>query len=143
MKEELFKKYVKDLDGLVKEVKSWGEEFTVLHQTFQFAERWMYETGVIFLFGRLYKFLDFRDITIGGKGLDAAVRWQDEVKNLEFEVLSSGFKEHIKRGDVKPEDYKNTIIVCWEDDWKEAPKEIDIIVLKDLLGLGLKDILAA
>jgi hypothetical protein len=67
MKEKVIRKYVKDLDGLVKEAKSWEEEFTVLHQTFQFAERLMYETGVIFLFGRLYKFFKFRDIAIGGR----------------------------------------------------------------------------
>jgi hypothetical protein len=131
------------LDGLISELRSWGEEFTVLHQTFTFAERWMYEQGIIFLFGRLYKFFSFRDISIWSKGLDAVVRWQDEVKELEFEVLSSGFKEHIKRGDVKPENYKNTIIVCWEDDWKDRPTEIDTIVMKDLLELGLKDLLAA
>jgi len=131
MKEEIIKKYVKDLDGLLREVKEWEKEFTVLHQTFEFAEHWMYELGVVFLFGRFYKFFNFRDIAIWGRGgLDAQVRWGDDVKELEFEVFSSGFKEHIKRGDVKPDDYKNAIIVCWVHDWKECPSDIDVIDLK-------------
>jgi hypothetical protein len=48
---------------------------------------------------------------------------------LEFEVYSKNFETYIKKGDVKPEDYKNTLIVCWDHDWKECPSEIDVIDL--------------
>jgi hypothetical protein len=33
MKEEIIRKYVRDLDGLLKEIKLWEKEGTVLHQT--------------------------------------------------------------------------------------------------------------
>jgi hypothetical protein len=130
MNEQSIAKYVRDLKGIQREIKEMEEEFTVLHQTFEFAEHWMYEPGVVFLFGRLYKYLNFRDIAIWGRGLDAEARLGDDVKQLEFEVFSSGFKEHIKNGTVKPDAYRDAVIVCWDHDWKEKPPEIDVIDLK-------------
>ena len=145
MKEDIIRKYVRDLDGLLKEIRSWEKEGTVLHQTYPDVQQWMYEQGIVFLFGRLYRFFNFGDIILGSnartlKGLDGVVSWGKEIKELEFEVLSSGFDVHILRGDVKPDDYKNTIIVCWEHKWKECPSDIDVIEFKHFWELAKKTV---
>ena len=47
-------------------------------------------------------------------------------KYLEFEFLSSQFKEHILN--PKHKERKCDYVVCWENDWKECP--IPVIELK-------------
>ncbi len=84
------------------------------------------EQGVVFLFGMISRELGMYVELIRpgypdciakryiGKG-----RWE-EVR-IEFEYCSSHFKHDPSEFDM---------IVCWEHDWKECPKSIEIIELK-------------
>lgn len=128
MKDEIIKKYVKDLNGLLKELKDVSPYQTDIV---------VGENAVIFYFGRIYKYLNFYDFTIGHeKALSHKLdgwAWIEKDKkaiDVEFEPQSKNFEEHIKKGDVKPEDYENTLIVCWDDNWKECPSEIDVLELE-------------
>jgi len=130
MKDEIIKKYVRDLDGLLRELEG---EF--ISQT----EFVVGENTVIFLFGRIYRYLNFHEFMIGHEKtlenkLDAWAYLDKESKEIfvEFESRSKHFEEHITKGDVKEEDYKNTLIVCWDDNWKERPSEIDVFDLESL-----------
>jgi hypothetical protein len=134
MEKRIIEKYVKDLDGMLKEIKRWEEEAPLWETV---AENLMYESAVVFAFGRLFKFFNFSGIHFGlPMRLDATVEWKNEWKDVEFEVFSKDFIEHIKKGQVKPEDYKETIIICWEHNWRECPKEIDIIELRHFWQLA-------
>jgi hypothetical protein len=129
MKEEIIKKYVKDLNGLLKEMEG---EF--VSQTSIVVG----ESAVIFMFGRIFRYLNFFEFIIGhdkalGNRLDAwGMLGNDRDILIEFEPRSKNFEEHIKKGDVKPEDYKNILIVCWDDNWKERPSEIDVLEIEPL-----------
>jgi hypothetical protein len=130
MNDTVARKYIRDLDGLLKEIKS-SEEEAPLWETE--VEEYMYESAIVFAFGRLYKFFNFSGIHFGmPAGLDCGVVFKDDLMNLEFEVYSKGFREHIKKGQVTPEDHKKTLVVCWKDDWRDRPSDIDVIELKDL-----------
>lgn len=134
MERGIIAKYVKDLDGLLKEIRIWEEEAPLWETE---VEEYMYENAVVFAFGRLFKFFDFTGIHFGQpKGLDCGVIWKAEHKNLEFEVGSKSFKEHIKKGHVTPADYKDTIIVCWKHNWEDCPEDIDVIELKHFWKLA-------
>jgi len=129
MKDEIIKKYVKDLDGLLKEMDNF-----ILETTLKIGE-----SAVVFFFGRIFRYLNFDGLVIGHEKasenkLDAWA-WQNKNKKgifVEFESRSKHFKKHIRNGDVKPEDYKNTLIVCWDDNWQERPSEIDVLELEPL-----------
>lgn len=54
MENRIIEKYVKDLDGMLKDIKSWEEEAPLWELE---AEEYIYEGDVVFAFGRLYKFL--------------------------------------------------------------------------------------
>ena len=134
MEERIIEKYVQDLDGLLKEVRNWEQEAPLWESE---AEEYMYENAVVFAFGGLYKFFNFTGIHFGQPtGLDCGVIWKEEHKDLEFEVVSKGFREHIKKGHVTPADYKDTIIVCWKHNWEGCPKDIDIIELRHFWELA-------
>jgi len=129
MKDEIIKKYVKDLDGVLKEMSEFVSQPQIV----------VGESAVIFLFGRIYKYLNFYEFIIGHdkaleNKLDAWAMLEKDNKELfvEFEPRSKNFEEHIKKGNVKPKDYKNTLIVCWDDNWKERPSEIDVFELEPL-----------
>jgi hypothetical protein len=128
MKDEIIKKYVKDLDGLLKEV-------TLMEEVNAYNWQGKKEEMVIFLFGRLFRFLKFDSVTIGHdpheKSFDAIAYTQEseEVRKIiiEFEVWSSNFKwEH------ETEPNQRVLIVCWEDDWKECPSNLEVFDLEPL-----------
>lgn len=99
----------------------------------------MYESAVVFAFGRLYKFFNFSGIHFGmPTGLDCGVVLNGEYMKLEFEVNSKGFREHIKKRQVTPADYKKTAVICWRDNWEDRPTDIDVIELKHLWQLAKK-----
>lgn len=87
----------------------------------------VHETGVVFLFGMIARDLgmyvefvrphypDCRAKRYIGKG-----RWQ-EVR-IEFEHRSSQFNHNPEECDM---------IVCWEHDWKQCPKTIEVVELKE------------
>ena len=121
MNEEVIKKYVKDLDGLLQEI----EKIPLLEV---YREDLIYHGAIIFIFGRLYDFFNFDYISFERKGLDAFVRTlKGDTMSLEFEVFSKSFmRDHLK--DIKKDE--KVLIVCWEDNWMNPPENIDIIELR-------------
>jgi len=91
------------------------------------------EQGVILLFGILSHDLKFSVERIRQEYPDAAVIDYREdpnrgiKKDIEFEFLSSSFSKQ------KHAVEKCDIIVCWEHDWKNCPKEIEVIELKGVV----------
>ena len=92
------------------------------------------ENGVIFLFSKLNTDLNLNIETIR-KGFPDCIakrfigndKWEEIL--IEFEFKSSDFKRHghiesMKKGS------KCDMIVCWEHDWKDCPKEIEVLELK-------------
>jgi hypothetical protein len=128
MTDEIIKKYVKDLDGLLEELRN--ASFVVQPQMV------VGEHAVILLFGMIFKYLKFKDISIGHlkdleNKLDASALLEDDEELLiEFESRSNHAKKDIKK--VKPEDYSKTLIVCWNDNWRTRPSEIEVFALEPL-----------
>ena len=95
------------------------------------------ENGVIFLFSKITNDLGIKMVSIQKHFPDAeAIKYGDDAKGyrvyIEFEYLSSDFIRHghidqMKKG--KPCD----LIVCWENDSKEIPKEIEVLELKEVI----------
>ena len=118
MKEEMIRKYVKDMDGLLEEISKaqYAADLSWLKVS---------HDEVIFLFGRIFRFLDFKDIYIAHQetgDFDAMALRGDDLINVEFEVYSQSFESHhsLKSCDL---------IVCWKDDWgEECP--VDVFELK-------------
>ncbi len=89
------------------------------------------ENGVIFLFGMVAQDLGYeveaiyKDIT---PDCVAKRRTRDgrlQQVTIEFELESKNFVEH----GHKPADCK--VIVCWKHNWRECPKEIEIVELSE------------
>jgi len=119
MEDKVIRKYVRALDGLLRE---FGESIDE-----GFIGRWPSENMVIFLFGNIWRYLNLEDITIRDerKGeLDGDAYLCGKRIVIEFEAKSSHFDEH------KHDPNKCDLIVCWEDDWKERPSKIDVLELK-------------
>lgn len=88
----------------------------------------MEENGVIFLFGKLHERMGIRIKAIR-KGFPDAIgevwiRGRLYPRTFEFEFRSSDFKKH--GHDPK----KCDILVCWEHDWEDCPKDLFVIELK-------------
>ena len=87
------------------------------------------EQGVVFLFGKVAHDLGMYVELIRTGYPDCIAkrylgkeRWED-VK-IEFEYKSSHFKHDPKNVDI---------IVCWEHDWPDCPKSIEVIELKEII----------
>jgi hypothetical protein len=124
MNDKIIRKYVRDLDGLLKELKG---EF--VSQT----ELQVGENAVIFLFGRIYRYLNFYEFVIGHEkalenDLDAWAYLEKENKGIsvEFEAQSANFKKD------KHDPEKCDLIVCWNDNWNGRPAKIDVFDLESL-----------
>jgi len=88
------------------------------------------EQGVVFLFGKVaHEFGMYVELIRTGypdciaKRYIGKDKWEDI--RIEFEFKSSDFHKH----GHKPEDAD--MIVCWEHDWKDCPKRIEILELKN------------
>lgn len=96
----------------------------------------MEENGVIFLFGKLHERMGIRIKAIRKGFPDAAgeVWIKDRLypRTIEFEFRSSDFKRH------KHDQSKCDIIVCWQHDWRDCPKNIFVIELKSELENYIK-----
>lgn len=83
------------------------------------------EQGVVFLFAKVSKDLgiDVEEIKTGFPDAIGRVKTKRGYarRTIEFEFRSSNY-DHL------PD--KSDIIVCWEHDWSECPKEIEVIELK-------------
>ena len=120
MKKEISRKYVKDLNGLLEEVGVIGNEFLAW-------KKFPNHNMVIFLFGCLYRYLNFQSILIGHEkagDLDALAFLHGKGIIVEFEAHSSNFRRE------KHEESKCNLIVCWKHDWKECPDNIDVLELR-------------
>lgn len=91
------------------------------------------ELGVVYLFGVLHDTFDFKIESIQAGFPDCVARrrigpnrWE-EVR-IEFEFDSRSFVAH--GHDTKGVD----VIVCWRHNWKNCPKEIEIIEPSTLMG---------
>ena len=128
MNDRISKKYVKDLDGLLEELRN--APF-VVQPEFEMGEH-----AVTFLFGMISKYLRFKDIQLGhlkalGNRLDAtALLENDKELFIEFESRSNHAKKDMKK--VKPVEYSRTLIVSWDDNWRTRPSEIDVFDLEPL-----------
>jgi len=87
------------------------------------------EQGVIFLFSKVSKDLNIEIEEIKTGFPDAIGRVKTSRgyarRKIEFEYRSSEFKKH-----GHPIDDCD-IIVCWEHDWLDCPKQVEVISLKD------------
>ncbi len=88
------------------------------------------EQGVVFLFGKIaHEFGMYVELIRTGypdciaKRYIGKDQWED-VK-IEFEFKSSDFVRH----NHKPDEID--MIVCWEHDWEDCPKSIEILELKE------------
>jgi hypothetical protein len=94
------------------------------------------ELGVVFLFSKIAKRLQFRIEQIHSAYPDciAYIPAGDSEKRvtIEFEFRSSSFRAH--RHDAKKCDY----IVCWHHDWPGVPARIKVISLKQWYGAPFK-----
>jgi len=92
------------------------------------------ENGVIFLFSKLTNDINLYIETIR-KGFPDCIakryvgKGQWEEVNIEFEFKSSDFVRHNHLERMK-NGAKCDMIVCWENDWKACPKEIEVIELQ-------------
>jgi hypothetical protein len=95
------------------------------------------ENGVIFLFSKITNDLGIKMVSIQKHFPDAeAIKYGDDGRGykvyIEFEYVSSDFLKHrhleqMKKG--KPCD----LIVCWEHDSKDIPKEIEVLELREII----------
>ncbi|MFX0199452.1 MAG: restriction endonuclease [Candidatus Hodarchaeota archaeon] len=96
----------------------------------------MEENGVIFLFGKLHERMGIRIKAIRKGFPDATgevwIKNRLYPRTFEFEFRSSDFKRH----GHDPENCD--IIVCWEHDWTECPKNLFVIELKSELEKYIK-----
>lgn len=88
------------------------------------------EQGVVFLFGKVaHEFGMYIELIRTGypdciaKRFIGKDRWEEIM--IEFEFKSSDFVRHGHEAD------EVDMIVCWEHDWKECPKSIEVLELKN------------
>jgi hypothetical protein len=135
LEDRIIQKYVKDLSGLLNEIRT-SEAKSPLRETE--VDELMYENSVIFAFGRLFKYFNFSEIHFGTpkNALDAVAVLNGQAITIEFEPTSIGFLEHLKKNALTPQQYKTTLIVCWKHDSNKIPSEIDVLELKKLWELA-------
>jgi hypothetical protein len=92
------------------------------------------ELGVVFLFAHLARKWRLRIDAIQSKFPDCIafqkVQGREKRIRIEFEHRSRNFKTH--RHDPAKCDW----LVCWEDNWPDAPRSLQIIELRREFGLG-------
>ena len=102
------------------------------------------ENGVIFLFSKITEDVGLKIISIQKHFPDAlGIRYNTDGKGyhvyIEFEHKSSDFVQHGHLEQMK-KGKQCDVIVCWEHDWKDCPKEITVIELKDYIKNLPKDV---
>src|SRR5579864_7616518 len=94
------------------------------------------ELGVVFLFSRIAKRLQFRIEMIRAAYPDCIAYKQigdrEKLVRIEFEFRSSNFRAH--GHDAK----KCDCIVCWHHDWPDVPHHLEVIELKRFFGVSFK-----
>lgn len=94
------------------------------------------ELGVVYLFASFARKLQVRVEEIRPAFPDCIayqkVGGREKRIRIEFEFRSRNFKAH------KHVARKCDWLVCWEDDWHDAPRSLRIIELKKMCGVGFK-----
>src|SRR4030042_6141100 len=91
------------------------------------------EAGVIILFTLKMKQLGFSGVVqTQGRFPDCVARRRGEKVILDFEYKSRAFKTHGHLNDIGR---RKCTIICWEDNWQNPPKYMEIISLSRELGL--------
>jgi len=94
------------------------------------------ELGVVFLFASVAKRLQFRIEKIRAAYPDCiAYRHagdREKRVRIEFEYRSSSFRRHGHDAD------DCDCVVCWDDDWPNAPARLEVIELKRFFGVPFK-----
>ncbi|MBA7714717.1 hypothetical protein ES703_123749 [subsurface metagenome] len=89
------------------------------------------EAGVVLLFSKVMDDLGVVYESSPTKGFDMVGRLKTklglELNHFEFEYQSSNFKAH--GHDPSLVDY----LVCWEHDWKDCPKDLEVWELKEII----------
>lgn len=93
------------------------------------------EQGVVFLFAHLAPKLGFTSISAIRQAYPDCIarrrhHGQEEEVRIEFELYARNFKIH--RHPVRGAD----CIVCWRNNWPDAPRRLEIIELAEYFGLG-------
>ena len=93
------------------------------------------EMGVVFLFSHFAKRWRLKVDQIRAQFPDCIayqkIGGKEKPIRIEFEFRSRNFRTH--GHSAKGCDW----IVCWEHDWPDAPRNLKIVELRKLLGLGL------
>jgi len=88
------------------------------------------EAGVVLLFSKIMDDLGVIYVSSPPRGFDMVGRISTErgleFKHFEFEYKSSNFRA---RGHGSLVDY----LVCWEHDWKDCPKDIEVWELREII----------
>lgn len=94
------------------------------------------EQEVIILFSKLTQCLKMKILRVSTRFPDALLQVKEHdkwiSKSVEFELYASGFESHLEDLDEVDCD----MIICWENDWKKKPVDIEVIELKNVL-LGI------
>ncbi len=86
------------------------------------------ELGVVCLFGAISKLLGYQIESIHPRFPDCTAFKQGIKKDIEFEYKSKNAFCHFKKGE------RCDVIVCWEDNWVDKPKGVEILELKRYVG---------
>src|SRR4030042_5206297 len=96
------------------------------------------ELGVVYLFSFFIKKLRLRVDQIRPQFPDCIayqkVGGKEKRVRIEFEFKSKNFIPHLK--DLRYKKEGCDWIVCWEHNWPDAPKNIQIVELRTYFGLG-------
>jgi len=91
------------------------------------------ELGVVYLFSSMAKRLGLSSVEIIRPGFPDCIAFQRTSKGekrvrIEFEYKSRNFNH---------DPHKCDWIVCWEDNWPDAPEQLRIVELRKYFGLGV------
>lgn len=98
------------------------------------------EQETIILFSKLSQHLKMKIESVSTRFPDAYIRVKEGerwvTKSAEFELYSSKFTDHLKQMDKGKQ---CDMIICWEDDWKDKPKNLNLKIIE--LKRELKEII--
>ena len=120
------------IDKTVLQAKSPFEGFSNFEGMLRAPET---EQEVIILFSKLSQHLKMKIESVGTRFPDALIRIKKGkswiTRAAEFELNSSGFESHMKDYTKNPESCD--MIICWKDDWKQKPRDLEVIELRKKL----------
>lgn len=103
------------------------------------------EAGVVLLFAKTHKRLGFPIIDKIQEGFPDCWAFQHTLRGtrrvwIEFEFRSRGFRSHLKSHarQLKMIRPKRGYVVCWENDWPECRRYVEVLELRSSLGSGFR-----